>query len=116
MTSLTSTNQTEIPMLKLISLAIGLITIVSIAPKSEAMTANMQPLLQQPAANLHSQIIFRIGDRGYTRRQEWQYRRDLKMQQRRERRQYSREGRYSRNGGYNRNSEYNRDGQNRRDR
>jgi hypothetical protein len=103
-------------MLKLMSLAIGLITIVSIAPKSEAMTANMQPSLQQPAANLHSQIIFRIGDRGYTRRQEWQYRRDLKMQQRRERRQYSREGRYSRNGGYNRDGWYNRDGQNRRDR
>jgi hypothetical protein len=104
-------------MLKLMSLAIGLLTIVSMTPKSEAMSANIQPSsLQQPATNLHSQIIFRIGDRGYTRRQEWQYRRDLKMQQRRERRQYSREGRYSRDGGYNRNSEYNRDGQNRRDR
>ncbi len=115
-----STIQLELPMLKLTSLAlaqpigtiIGLITIVSFAPKSEAMSANVQPSsLQQPAGNLHSQIIFRIGDRGYTRREEWQYRRDLKMQQRRaERRQYSREGGYNRNGGYNR------DGQNRRDR
>ena len=107
-------------MLKLTSLAlaqpigtiIGSIALVSIAPKSEAMSANVQPSsLQQPAANLHSQIIFRIGDRGYTRREEWQYRRDLKMQQRRsERRQYNRDG------GYNRDSGYNRDGQNRRDR
>ncbi len=112
MTSLTSTNQTEIPMLKLISLAIGLITIVSIAPNSEAMTANMQPSLQQPAANLHSQIIFRIGDRGYTRREEGQYRRDLRTHHRREgeRRQYGRTG------GYNRDGERSRDGQNRRNR
>ncbi len=118
-------------MLKLISLAlaqpigtiIGLITIVSIAPKSEAMTANMQPSLQQPAANLHAQIIFRIGDRGYTRREEWQYRRDLRMQRRREAeyRQYGRMGRYNhdgdrnRDGEHNRYGEYNRDGQNRRD-
>jgi hypothetical protein len=116
MTSLTATNQTEIPMLKLISLAIGLITIVSISPKSEAMTANMQPLLQQPAANLHAQIIFRIGDRGYTRREEWQYRRDMRMQRRREaaRRQYGRMGGYHRDGGYMRDRDRNRDGQNRR--
>jgi len=106
-------------MLKLISLAlaqpigtiIGLITIVSIAPKSEAMTANMQPSLQQPAVNLHSQIIFRIGERSYTRRQEWQYRRDLRMQRRRERerRQYGRMGGYNRDGGYSRDGGYNRD-------
>jgi hypothetical protein len=99
-------------MWKLTSLAIGLITIVSIAPKSEAMTTNVQPSLQQPAANLHAQIIFRIGDRGYTRREEWQYRRDLRMQRRREaeRRQYGRMGRYPRDG------ERNRDDRNRRDR
>jgi hypothetical protein len=99
-------------MFKLTSLAIWLITIISFAPKSEAMSTNGQPSsLQQPATNLRSQIIFRIGDRGYTRREEWQYRRDLRMQQRRsERRKYSREG------GYNRDSGYNRDGQNRRNR
>jgi hypothetical protein len=116
MTSLTSTNQTEIPMMKLISLAIGLLTIVSIAPNSEAMSANVQSSLQQPAGNLHSQIIFRIGDRGYTRREEWQYRRDLRMQRKREaaRRQYGRMGGYNRDG--ERNGDRNRDGQNRRDR
>jgi hypothetical protein len=100
-------------MLKFTSLAIGLLTIISFAPKSEAMTANIQPSsLQQPAGNLHSQIIFRIGDRGYTRRQEGQYRRDLVMQRKREaqRRQYNRMGRSNRNG------EPNRDGQNRRNR
>jgi hypothetical protein len=93
--------------LKFISLAIGLLTIISIAPKSEAMNANVRPSLQQPAENLHAQIIFRIGDRGYTRRQEWQYRRDLKMQQQREaeRRQYRnrRERERERNREYRRN-------------
>jgi hypothetical protein len=106
-------------MLKFTSLAlaqpigtiIGLITIISFAPKSEALSANIQPSsLQQPAGNLHSQIIFRIGDRGYTRRQEGQYRRDLKMQRNRDsqRRQYNRMGQNNRDG------QYNRDGQNRR--
>jgi hypothetical protein len=101
-------------MLKLISLVIGLLTIVAIAPNSEAMTANMQPSLQQPAANLHAQIIFRIGDRGYTRRQEGQYRHDLRMQRRREaaRRQHGRMDDRNHDGDRNRN----RDRQNRRDR
>jgi hypothetical protein len=88
-------------MSKLISLAIGLLTVISIAPKSEATISNSPPIsLQQPAGNLHSQIIFRIGDRGYTRREEWQYRRDLRMQRRREaeRRQYGHMGRYHRDG------------------
>ncbi len=97
---------------------IGLLTIVSIAPNSEAMTANIQPSLQQPAANLHSQIIFRIGDRGYTRRQEGQYRRDLILQRRREaaRRQHGRMGDRNRDGERNRDRDRNHDGQNRRDR
>jgi hypothetical protein len=107
-------------MSKFISLAIGLLAVISIAPKSEAMSANIQPSsLQQSAENLHSQIIFRSGDsaeptlreRGYNRREEWQYRRDLRRQQRRwERRngEYNR-GEYNRNDGYNR-DEYNRNG------
>jgi hypothetical protein len=115
---------------KFISLAIGLLAVISIAPKSEAINANSQPIsLQQPAGNLHSQIIFRIGERGYTRREEWQYRRDLRQQRRWERRQYNRNDRYNygdwakptlrerynRNDGYsrgeyNRNGRYNRDG------
>jgi hypothetical protein len=104
------TIKVELHMLKLTSLAIGLLAVISIAPNSEAMTANTQPSLQQPAGNLHSQIIFRIGDRGYTRRQEGQYRRDLAIQRKREaqRRQYNRMG------GSNRNGEPNRGGQNRR--
>ena len=91
---------------------IGFLTIVSIAPNSEAMSANTQHSLQQPAANLHSQIIFRIGDRGYTRRQEWQYRRDLRMQRNREaaRRQHGRMD------GSNHDGDRNRDDRNRRDR
>jgi hypothetical protein len=104
---------TSLALAKPIGTIIGLLTIITFAPKSEAITANIQPSsLQQPAANLHSQIIFRIGDLGYTRRQEGQYRRDLVMQRKREaeRRQYNRMGRY------NRNSESNRNGQNRRDR
>jgi hypothetical protein len=105
-------------MSKIISLAIGLLAVISIAPKSDAMSANIQPSsLQQPAENLHSQIIFRSGERGYTRREEWQYRRDLRRQQRRwERRngEYNRGG-YNRNGGYirgeyNRGDRYNRNG------
>ena len=117
--SFISNTQVELPMLKLTSLAIGLITMISFEPKSEAMSANIQPSsLQQPAGSLHSQIIFRIGDRGYTRREEWQYRRDLKMQRNREseRSQYNRMGRYNHDGRDNRNGQYNRDGQNRRDR
>jgi hypothetical protein len=102
---------------KPIGTIIGLLAVISIAPKSEAMNANIQPSsLQQPAENLHSQIIFRIGDRSYTRREEWQYRRDLRRQQRRwERRngEYNRggynRGEYNRNDGYNR-GEYNRNG------
>jgi hypothetical protein len=79
-------------MLKIISLAIGLLTIISIVPKSEAMTAITQPSLQQPDENLQSQIIFR--KQGYSRHG-GQYRQ------------------YDRNGQYNRNSRYDRDRQNR---
>ncbi|WP_373541916.1 hypothetical protein [Chamaesiphon sp.] len=104
-------------MSKLISLAlakpigtiIGLLTVISIAPKSEAITTNIQPSsLQQPAANLHSQIIFRTGDRGYSRREQWQYRRDLRQQRRWERRQYNRDGRYNYGDRYNRDGRYDR--------
>lgn len=60
-------------MLKLTSLAIGLFTIISMAPTSEAMAANTPAVsISQPAANLHSQVILKIGDRdrgGYIQRQ-----------------------------------------------
>jgi hypothetical protein len=89
-------------MLKLTSLALGLLTVLSIAPSSEAMSANINPVsLQQPAANLHSQVILRIGDRkGYSRRGQLQRQRDLELQRRREaerrRRQFRRSGDYRR--------------------
>jgi hypothetical protein len=50
-------------MLKLTALAIGLLTVISIAPQSQAMTTNIDaPSLQQPAANLHSQIILKVSE------------------------------------------------------
>jgi hypothetical protein len=119
-------------MFKLISLAlaqpigtiIGLLTVISIAPNSEAMNANSQPIsLQQPAGDLYSQIIFRNEDRrGYSRR-ERERREEIERQREAERRQYRRSRRrdreyyrregeyYRRDGGY-----YRRDGEYRRNR
>jgi hypothetical protein len=49
-------------MLKLTSLALGLLTVIAIAPKSEAMSATTSPLsLQTPAGNLHSQVTIKLG-------------------------------------------------------
>ena len=91
-------------MLKLTSLAIGLLTVITMAPRSEAMTANDHPAAsERPAANLHSQVILKIGDRGYSRGSNYQRRRELELQREREaaRRRQSR-GRYDRNGQYRR--------------
>jgi hypothetical protein len=77
--------------LKFISLAIGLLTIISIAPKSEAMNANVRPSLQQPAENLHAQIIFKVGDRDrrdYYRRERERRREEIRRERESERRQY----------------------------
>jgi hypothetical protein len=50
-------------MLKLTSLAIGLLTVLTIAPQSEAMAATVNsPSLHQPAGDLHAQLIIKIGD------------------------------------------------------
>ncbi len=44
-------------MLKLTSLALGLLTIIALAPASQAAT-NVNPLsLQKPAGDLHAQVI-----------------------------------------------------------
>ncbi|WP_373543033.1 hypothetical protein [Chamaesiphon sp.] len=59
-------------MLKLTSLALGLLTVLTIAPTSEAIAATnyVSPLsLQQPAADLRAQVIFRIGTPQYRYRQ-----------------------------------------------
>ncbi len=117
----------EPTMSKFISLAIGLLTVISIAPNSEAMSANSQPSLQQPAENLHSQTIFRNRERD-NRREEWLQRREERRQRNRDywakptlRERYNRDYRYNydyrynRDGRYNRDYRYNRDGRYRRD-
>ena len=81
-------------MLKLTSLALGLLTVIAIAPKSEAMSANnVQSSLQQPAGDLHAQVIFKIGTPEY-RRREAQRRREMERREaerrRREARRYRR--------------------------
>jgi hypothetical protein len=88
-------------MLKLTSLAIGLLTVLSLAPNAAAMTATTQPgSIERPAVNLHSQIILKIGDRGYSRRSNYQRRRELGLERQRaaaRRRQYrGRQDRYER--------------------
>ncbi len=99
-------------MLKLTSLAlaqpigtiIGLLTVIAIAPKSEAMTANAQPIsLQQTAGGLHAQVIFKIGTPEY-RYREAERRREREREEER-RRNYRRY-----HGGYHRDGDYRRDG------
>jgi hypothetical protein len=49
-------------MSKLTSIAIGLLTAVAILPASQAMAANSRtPALEQPAGDLHAQVILKIG-------------------------------------------------------
>jgi hypothetical protein len=51
-------------MLKPISVVIGCLTMFAIAPRSDATISNFQPVaVEQVAANLHSQVILKIGDR-----------------------------------------------------
>jgi hypothetical protein len=49
-------------MSKLTALAIGMLMVISIAPKSQAMTTKIEAPSLQPAANLHSQIILKAAD------------------------------------------------------
>jgi DNA-binding LacI/PurR family transcriptional regulator len=49
-------------MSKLTALAIGMLMVISIAPKSQAMTTKIEAPALQPAANLHSQIILKAAD------------------------------------------------------
>jgi hypothetical protein len=98
-------------MLKLTSLAIGLLTVIAIAPKSEAMSANnIQPQsLQQPAGELHAQVIFKIGTPEY-RYREAEHRREREREEERRRNYRRYHGGYHRDGDYRRDSEYRRDG------
>jgi hypothetical protein len=80
-------------MLKLTSLAIGLLTVISMAPTAEAMTAKVYPVsISQPAANLQSQVILKIGDRdrGYSRWSILQRRRDQELRRERQARRRER--------------------------
>ncbi len=79
-------------MSKLTALAIALLTVISIAPKSQAMSANATPLaVKQPAGDLQAQLIIKIGgnsDRPYydDRRREDDYYRRLEQEREAERR------------------------------
>jgi hypothetical protein len=84
-------------MLKLIAFAIGILTIVEIAPKSEAMSIHSQPVsVESATANLHARVILNnrdrsrrySRDRGYSRGSILQQQRDLERQWAADRRHY----------------------------
>ena len=72
-------------MLKVTSLVLGLLTVIAIVPKSDAMLTNDRPLsIEQPAGNLHAQIIFQIGQPDYRNRGQAQRRREFELARERE--------------------------------
>ncbi|WP_310488519.1 hypothetical protein [Chamaesiphon sp. VAR_69_metabat_338] len=84
-------------MLKITAFAIGILTIVAIAPKSEAMSPSSPPVsIETATANLHSQVILNNPDRdrrynrdrGYSRGSILQQRRDLERRREADRRRY----------------------------
>jgi hypothetical protein len=81
-------------MLKLTSVALGLLATVAIAQPSLAVNATNTSTssIARPADNLHSQLIIKIGDRGYHRdRYYWERARQERLaRQRWEARQYRR--------------------------
>jgi hypothetical protein len=93
---------------KFTALAIALLTVMSIAPKSQAMSANASSLsVNQPAGDLHAQLIIKIGgqsDRSYRdddryrqidrEREEERRRREYYSQRRQDRERYYRERRH----------------------
>lgn len=73
-------------MLKFTSLALGLLTVIAIAPASQAATYNNSVSVQKPAADLHSQLIIKIGGQPeYHHRGEAERRRELERERERER-------------------------------
>ena len=89
---------------KLTALAIALLTVMSIAPKSQAMsTIDSSVLARQPAGDLHAQLIIKIGgnDRSYRdddryrqverEREAERRRREYYSQRRQDRERYNRE-------------------------
>ena len=73
-------------MLKLTPLMLGILTVLSIAPRSTAMTANNHLLIvQQPAVDRHAQPIIKIGggQSDYHHRED-EYRRQRELERVRE--------------------------------
>ncbi len=73
-------------MLKLMPLALGLLTLISIAPSAEAAMVNANQSAQQPKADLHAQLIIKIGGSpSYDREAEYHHRMELERERERER-------------------------------
>jgi hypothetical protein len=91
-------------MSKLTSLAIGLMTVVLMAPNSQAMTTtSTTSSVQKPAGDLHAQLIIKIGGNSdYSYRGEYERRREIELEREREayrRREYYANRRYHRHYG-----------------
>jgi hypothetical protein len=78
-------------MLKFKSLAIGLLTTISLLPAAQAMAAGSSnlPAIQKPSGDLQAQVILKIGpqirrDRVYYPRQDWRLRRQWERERARE--------------------------------
>ncbi|PSB58733.1 hypothetical protein [Chamaesiphon polymorphus] len=93
---------------KFTALAIGLFTILAIAPDSQALTTpNNSATTQRPSADLHAQLIIKIGGQqehsyhgdSYRRRQ-WEIERERAREARRLRREYYYSKRYHRQNQY----------------
>ncbi len=79
-------------MSKFTALAIGLLSVISIVPTAQAATGTInQSTLQRPAADLHAQVIIRIGGppapyhrEDFDRHRQWQIERERQAERRRE--------------------------------
>jgi hypothetical protein len=104
-------------MSKLTALAIGLLTVISIAPNSQAFeTHTTSAAVQKPAGDLHAQVIIKIGGNsdysyrgGYDRHREIELERERELYRRRRSNYYSNRRNYRdgyRDGYYQGNNEY----------
>jgi hypothetical protein len=79
-------------MSKFTALAIGLLSVISIVPTAQAATGiSNQGNLQQPAGDLHAQVIIRLGGppapyhrEDFDRHRQWQIERERQAERRRE--------------------------------
>jgi hypothetical protein len=72
-------------MVKLTSLALGLLTVIAIAPAAQAATTSNPLSIQKPAGDLHSQVIIKLGGQPqYYHRGEAERRRELERERERE--------------------------------